>query len=95
MTKQNKLIVGAVVVLGAYYLYTKNKAKKEVSDLKAGADVTTPTMVNSVPEKVLDLPQTGGIKLAQEQDYIKGKGALVTELSFDGKKSKSLFSTTF
>ena len=38
MTQKNKLIVGAVVVLGAYYLYTKNKAKSEVADLKDGAD---------------------------------------------------------
>jgi hypothetical protein len=37
MTKQNKLIVGAVVVLGAYYLYSKNKTKMEVADLKMGA----------------------------------------------------------
>ena len=38
MTKQNKLIVGAVVVLGAYYLYDRNKKMKAVSDLKAGAE---------------------------------------------------------
>ena len=37
MTNQNKLIVGAVVVLGAYYLYDRNKKMKAVSDLKAGA----------------------------------------------------------
>ncbi len=39
MTKQNKLIVGAVVVLGVYYLYDRNKKMKAVSDLKAGAEV--------------------------------------------------------
>jgi len=39
MTKQNKLIVGAVVVLGAYYLYDRNKKMKAVADLKAGAEV--------------------------------------------------------
>lgn len=38
MTKQTKLIVGALVVLGAYYLYTKNKTKMEVADLKEGAE---------------------------------------------------------
>jgi hypothetical protein len=39
MTNQNKLIVGAVVVLGAYYLYDRNKKMKAVADLKAGAEV--------------------------------------------------------
>ena len=39
MTNQNKLIVGAVVVLGAYYLYDRNKKMKASAELKAGADV--------------------------------------------------------
>jgi hypothetical protein len=39
MTNQNKLIVGAVVVLGAYYLYDRNKKMKAVADLKAGAEI--------------------------------------------------------
>ena len=39
MTNQNKLIVGAVVVLGAYYLYDRNKKMTAVADLKAGAEV--------------------------------------------------------
>ena len=38
MTKQNKLIVGAVVVLVVYYLYDRNKKMKTVADLKAGAE---------------------------------------------------------
>lgn len=38
MTKQNKLIVGAVVVLAVYYLYDRNKKMKTVADLKAGAE---------------------------------------------------------
>lgn len=42
MTQKNKLIVGAVVVLGAYYLYDRNKKMKAVSDLKAGAEVIAP-----------------------------------------------------
>jgi hypothetical protein len=42
MTKQTKLIVGALVVLGAYYLYTKNKTKMEVADLKEGAETPAP-----------------------------------------------------
>ena len=42
MTQRNKLIVGAVVVLGAYYLYDRNKKMKAVSDLKAGAETPAP-----------------------------------------------------
>jgi hypothetical protein len=56
MTKRNKLIVGAVVVLGAYYLYDRNKKMKTVSELKNGADVQSD--VTEVPVA------TGGIKLA-------------------------------
>jgi hypothetical protein len=39
MTKRNKLILGAVVVLGIYYLYDRNKKMKAVSDAKNGANV--------------------------------------------------------
>jgi hypothetical protein len=50
MTQRNKLIVGAVVVLGAYYLYTKNKTKMEVADLKEGAEApSTIQPMTSVP----------------------------------------------
>jgi hypothetical protein len=56
MTKQNKLIVGAVVVLVVYYLYDRNKKMKTVSDLKAGAEIKSD--VTEVPVG------TGGIKPA-------------------------------
>jgi len=50
MTQRNKLIVGAVVVLGAYYLYDRNKKIKAVSDLKAGANTPVlPVGGGSVP----------------------------------------------
>jgi len=52
MTNQNKLIVGAVVVLGAYYLYDRSKKMKAVSDLKAGAETPLPATIQpmtSVP----------------------------------------------
>jgi hypothetical protein len=42
MTKRTKLIVGAVVVLGAYYLYSKNKTKREIEDLKSALDYPAP-----------------------------------------------------
>jgi hypothetical protein len=51
MTKQNKLIVGAVVVLGVYYLYDRNKKMKAVSDLKAGAEVQSD--VTEVPVQTI------------------------------------------
>jgi hypothetical protein len=105
MTKQNKLIVGAVVVLGAYYLYDRNKKMKAVSDLKAGADVTE--------VEVAEVPTgTGGIK-PSKIDVRKaimnepiGKfqsGALrfqpkitdVEELNFAGRRGNSYFETIF
>lgn len=49
MTQRTKVIVGVVVVLGAYYLYDRNKKMKAKDDLVAGADVS--------PE-----PETGGVK---------------------------------
>jgi hypothetical protein len=48
MSKQTKLIVGAVVVLGAYYLYTKNKTKMEVADLKEGAETPAPETIKPI-----------------------------------------------
>jgi hypothetical protein len=38
MTKTNKLIVGAVVVLGALYLYDRNRKMKAVAQAKADAE---------------------------------------------------------
>lgn len=38
MTKRNKLIVGAVVVLGALYLYDRNRKMKAVAQAKADAE---------------------------------------------------------
>lgn len=52
MTQKKKLIVGAVVVLVAYYLYDRNRKMKVVSDLKAGAEtivaenIDVPTIIN-------------------------------------------------
>lgn len=53
MTQKNKLIVGAVVVLGAYYLYTKNKTKSEVADLKDGADAPATTSAPSTIKPII------------------------------------------
>jgi hypothetical protein len=38
MTKTNKLIVGAVVVLGALYLYDRNRKMRAVAQAKAQAE---------------------------------------------------------
>jgi len=45
MTQTNKLIVGAVVVLGVYYLYDRSRKMKAVSDLKAGAETPSPATI--------------------------------------------------
>jgi len=47
MTKRNKLIIGALVVLGAYYLYDRNRKMTEVAKLKAGADKTAQQMATT------------------------------------------------
>jgi hypothetical protein len=89
MKNTKKLIVGAVVVLGAYYLYSKNKVKNEVEDLKEGADypapptpLPTPTPVPTTSTEI----KNGSITLA---DDVGKKFS-----NFDGKKQNS-FSTTF
>ena len=38
MTKRNKLIVGGVAILGAFYLYDRNNKMKAVAQLKAQED---------------------------------------------------------
>lgn len=52
MTQKTKVIVGAVVVLGALYLYDRSRKMKAKEDLVSGADVTptpapAPTIVKS------------------------------------------------
>jgi hypothetical protein len=67
MTQRNKLIVGAVVVLGAYYLYDRNKKMKAVSDLKAGAETPTPATIQPMTSVPLEMTEVraDSIKLAQ------------------------------
>jgi hypothetical protein len=57
MTNRNKLIVGAVVVIGGLYALNQYRKKKVVADLKDGAN--TPVEVAEVPVG------TGGIKSSQ------------------------------
>ena len=65
MTKQNKLIVGAVVVLGAYYLYDRSKKMKAVADLKAGAEVpATIQPMTSIPLEATEV-KSESIQVAQ------------------------------
>ena len=87
MTKTNKLIVAGVVVLGAYYLYSKNKAKSEVADLKEGADLPDTTQeVAEVPKIATEVKATS-IRLA---DDVGRKFS-----NFDGKRGNSYFETIF
>jgi hypothetical protein len=59
MTKRNKLIVGAVVVLGLLYLYDRNKKMKAVAELKAGAETTA---LGGGDRSTLTPSLTGGLK---------------------------------
>jgi hypothetical protein len=56
MTQRTKLIVGAVVVLGAYYLYDRNKKMKVVSDLKAGAEAPATTPAPTTIQPMTSVP---------------------------------------
>jgi hypothetical protein len=94
MTKQNKLIVGAVVVVVGLYLYKQNKTKNEVANLKSGADVMPPPPIDNTVGGTPISAQTGGIKLAQE-DFRKKGQAEVTQLNFAGKRGNSYFETIF
>lgn len=59
MKKQNKIIVGAVVLLAVYYLYDRNRKMKKVADLKEGANLVVGNSelvsdeVKSMPKPVL------------------------------------------
>jgi hypothetical protein len=96
MTQKNKLIVGAVVVLGAYYLYTKNKAKSEVADLKDGADepvlqggdrrtLETIRPMTSIPLVATEL-RADSIQVAEGGNKFS---------NFAGKRGNSYFETIF
>jgi len=100
MTNQKKLIVGAVVVLGAYYLYTKNKAKKEVADLKMGASeqalgggnrttLETIRPITSVPLVATEIrPELRADSIEVQQGGNKFS-------NFAGKRGNSYFETIF
>jgi hypothetical protein len=79
MTKQNKLIIGAVVVLGAYYLYSKNKTKNEVSDLKDGADNVVVGTV-AIPLVATEVSTSTISKISDEEKK---------QLNFAGSRGKS------
>jgi len=91
MTQRTKLIVGAVVVLGAYYLYDRNKKMKAVSDLKAGAEApaTTPALATIQPMTSVPLAtelRADSIQVAQGGNKFS---------SFTGKRGNSFFETIF
>jgi hypothetical protein len=81
MTKQNKLIVGAVVVLGVYYLYDRNKKMKVVADLKAGAnqpELSGGNISTLVPsnERRAYIPQVTKTKFSQSECESKWKNEI-------------------
>jgi hypothetical protein len=84
MTQKNKLIVGGVAVaLVVYYLYDQNKKKKEVADLKAGADEVVGIGV-AVPNL------TAEIEAPMSITKIKS-----TELNFAGNRGNSMSAQYF
>jgi hypothetical protein len=60
MTQTNKLIVGAVVVLGVYYLYDRSRKMKAVSDLKAGAETPSPATIQPMTSTPLEVTEVQG-----------------------------------
>jgi hypothetical protein len=64
MTNRNKLIVGAVVVLGAFYLYDRSKKMKALAELKAKADAEEFSRVQRKEDKALATTRpTGAVGL--------------------------------
>lgn len=102
MTKQNKLIVGAVVVLGAYYLYDRNKKMKVVSDLKAGANVSTDTPVlplgggdRRTLETIKPMTSVPLVATKLRADLLQVEEGGNKFSNFAGKKGNSYFETIF
>lgn len=79
MTQKNKLIVGAVVVLGALYLYDRSRKMKAKQDLVAGAEVSPAPEVQA---PVL----TGGIRPTKAQLMADSQ----KELEFAGSRGKGI-----
>ena len=70
MTQTNKLIVGGIVVLVAFYLYDRNRKMKAKEDLKAGAEIS------SVPDYSAIEVGTGGIKSGSINQIVKNANQL-------------------
>jgi len=100
MTQKTKLIVGAVVVLGAYYLYTKNKTKMEVADLKDGAETPAPATIQPITsdseegkslfKKMDSLPLN--LLRADSIQVVQGGNKFS---NFDGGRKNSMFAQYF
>jgi hypothetical protein len=81
MTQKNKLIVGGVAVaLVVYYLYDQNKKKKEVEQLKAGADEVVVGAV-AIPLVATEVSTSTISKISEEEKK---------QLNFAGSRSKSM-----
>jgi hypothetical protein len=81
MTQKNKLIVGGVAVaLVVYYLYDQNKKKKEVEQLKAGADEVNVGAV-AIPLVATEVSTSTISKISEEEKK---------QLNFAGSRSKSM-----
>jgi hypothetical protein len=96
MTKRKKLIVGALVVLGAYYLYNKYKVKNEVEDLKEGADYPAPpTPLPPSTTTPTPTPEEIAKKTADCEKKWQDEIGIVSKLSAEAReKSKSEYVKT-
>jgi ribonucleotide reductase alpha subunit len=102
MTKRNKLIVGAVVVIGGLYALNQYRKKKVVADLKDGANTSVETEV-PVGTTGIKSSQTSTIKpmssalikrdLTADSIQVKEGGNLFS--NFAGKRGNSYFETIF
>lgn len=74
MTKRNKLIIGAVVVLGLLYLYDRNKKMKAVAELKAGAEKTAlppaPSILGGLKQPLVKNLRADSIMVTTENKFL-------------------------
>jgi hypothetical protein len=93
--KTKKIILGAVVVLGAYYLYNKYKVKSEIENIENGADYPPPPpipfpVVTGVVTNVKELLPVFTKKQSMCEDKWQNEIGSVSRLSPEAlEKSKS------
>ena len=101
MTKRNKLIVGAVVVIGGLYALNQYRKKKVVADLKDGANTTVevaevPVVTGGVKAPSSIKPMSSAlIKTNLRADSIQLEEGGNKFSNFAGRRGNSYFETIF